>query len=117
MSMNIYITATRKITFKKKNGKRSGDTQTVKFNAWQTPTVVSYGIIDSKEPRQAYVDWILRECSVDREFPVFADDDIFGDGEPVGVEIINEGKAHVEEFRAWINQVEEEGFTVNFEVI
>jgi rubrerythrin len=48
---------------------------------------------------------------------VYADDDFLGVGEPVGTRIVNEGKEHVEEFRAWVEQVEEEGFTVNFEMI
>jgi hypothetical protein len=117
MSMNILITATRKITFKKKNGKRGGDVQTKTFDAWQTPTAVSYGILGSKDPAQAYIDWILNNCSRDREVPVLAEDDIFGGFMPVGVEIINEGKEHVEHFRDWLEDMEEDGFTVKFDVI
>jgi hypothetical protein len=117
MSMNIFITADRKVTFKDKNGKRSSSIQTERFRAWQTPTRVTHEILASHDMKQAYVDWILRECSRDREWPVYADDDFLGVGEPVGTRIVNEGKEHVEEFRAWVEQVEEEGFTVNFEMI
>jgi hypothetical protein len=117
MSMNILIAATRKITFKKKNGKRSGEVQTVNFDAWQTPTKATYEILAAQNPAQAYIDWILCNCSLDREVPVYEEDDIFGGVMPVGTEIINEGKEHVEHFRDWVERVEEEGFTVKFDVI
>jgi hypothetical protein len=117
MSMNILITAERKVTFKKKDGKRSGSVQTVEFNAIQTPTRVTKQILASKDPAQTYIDWVLAECSQDRILPVFAEDDIWQVGEPVGTEIWNPGKEHVEEFKAWIAEVEENGFTVKFEMI
>ncbi len=117
MSMNIYITATRKITFKKKNGKRSGGIQHEKFNAWQTPTKITHEILASKDPIQAYVDWIIRDCSHSQEFPVYAEDDIFGEGTPIGVRIVNGGEEHIESFLEWVKHVEEEGFTVKFEMI
>ena len=117
MSMNIFITAERKITFKKKDGKRSGSVQKVEFSTYQTPTRVTYDILESKDPAQTYIDWVLAECSVDEEEPVFADDDIYGEGKPVGTAIYNAGKEHVEEFKAWIAQVEEDGFTLKFEMI
>ena len=48
---------------------------------------------------------------------MFAEDDLFEEGEPIGTKVFNAGKEHVEEFRAWIKDVEEEGFTVKFEMI
>jgi hypothetical protein len=117
MSMNILITATRKITFKKKNGRRGSEIQTVKFREWQTPTKITHEILASKDPAQAYIDWILRDCSIDVETPVFAEDDIWEEGKPVDIKIFNAGKEHVEEFREWIKSVEEDGFTLKFEMI
>ena len=117
MSMNIMITASRKITFKKKNGKRGGEIQSGEFRALQTPTQVTYDILESKDPAQTYIDWVLAECSRDEIEPVFAEDDIWQEGEPVGTRVWNHGKEHVEEFRAWIKDVEENGFTVKFEMI
>ena len=117
MSMNVYISAERQVAFKKKNGKRGTDKQIEVFTALQTPTRVTYEIVNSADPVQAYVDWVLRECSFDEEFKVYAEDDIFGEGEPVSVEIYNSGKEHVELFREWVERVEEDGFKVVFEVI
>jgi hypothetical protein len=48
--------------------------------------------------------------------PIFADDDIFGEHEPIGFEIYNVAKEHVEQFREWMASVEEEGFVVDIEV-
>jgi hypothetical protein len=117
MSMNIMITASRKITFKNKAGKRTGSIQTGNFNAYQTPTQVTYDILASKDPAQTYIDWVLRDCSRDEEVPVFAPEDIWEEDNPIGVRVWNRGKEHVEEFRAWINDVEENGFTVKYEMI
>jgi hypothetical protein len=96
MSMNIMITASRKVTFKNKAGKRSGGIQTENFGTCQTPTAVTYEILKSKDPAQAYIDWVLEEYGQ-------YEDDIW--------------QEHVEEFRAWIDRVEEEGFTVKFNMI
>jgi hypothetical protein len=117
MSMNILITASREITFKKKDGRRGGGAQTVEFRALQTPTGVTHKILASKDPAQTYIDWVLAECSQDEIEPVFAEDDIWQEGDPVGTRVWNHGKEHVEEFRAWIKDVEENGFTVKFEMI
>jgi hypothetical protein len=117
MSMNIVITATRKITFKKKNGKRSGAVQTIKFNAWQTPTVVTRAILASKDPKAVYLKWIEENCSSGYRIPVYADDDFLEEGEPISTRIYNPGQEHAEEFMQWCENAEEEGYTIKFEEI
>ena len=117
MSMNIMITASRKITFKNKAGKRTGGIQNGEFRALQTPTQITHAILASKDPAQTYIDWVLAECSRDEVVAVFAPEDIWEEGEPVGTTIYNAGKEHVEGFRAWIKDVEENGFTVKYEMI
>lgn len=117
MSMNVYITADRKITFKKKNGKRSGGIQTVKFDAWQTPTKDTYAIVGSANPVQAYIDWVDSH-SRDEQVPVYAEDDIWwSESEPVRYDVWNAGKEHAQLFREWIEAVEEDGFTVKIDVM
>lgn len=116
MSMNVFIFAEREITFKKKDGRSASEIQTVKFNAWQTPTSDTHMILASEDPIKAYIDWILAERSWDDEVPLFADDDVFCDC-PIGKETVNHGKAHVVELRDWIARVEEDGFTVKVEMI
>ena len=117
MSMNIYIYATREISFKDKKGKKKTETQATVFNALQTPTEVTYEIVESSNPAQVYIDWVLRRCSVDEQWPVYADDDFMQEREPIGVEIINQGKEHVEKFRQWMIWMEEKGYEIKYEVM
>ena len=109
MSTNIHFIATREVQVLK-----TGiiTTQEISFREWQTPTRVTWEIMDSSDRVQAYKDWILRECSHDEEEDVFAEDDIFGEDEPIGKRIYNAGKEHVAEFEEWIKMCEEEGYTV-----
>lgn len=116
MSMNVYITAVRKITFKKKNGKTGTEMQTVEFAAWQTPTNFTYKIVSSANPVQAYIDWVMAR-NRDEQIPVYHNDDVWGEGTPVKYEIYNACKEHVQILQEWIAEVEENGYTVKFEVI
>jgi len=117
MSMNIYIYATREISFKDKKGETQTETQATVFDALQTPTEVTYEIVKSNDPAQVYIDWVLRECSVDEEWPVYAADDFMQEREPIGVEIINGGKEHVEKFKQWMIWMEEKGYEIKYEVL
>lgn len=115
MSTNIHFYATRKITFRKKNGKRSGAIQQISFErVWQTPTRVTLEIMKG-DPIQGYKDWILNECSSDQMINVFADDDIFCENVPIGKEVYNPGKEHLAAFEEWLAMCDEEGYTVRAE--
>ena len=117
MSMNIYITAVRNIWFNHKDGTVGSGTQVVDhFDAIQTPTRVTYEILESSNPAQTYIDW-NKGLGCDEEFPIYADDDIFCQGEPIGVSIYNRYEEHVEEFQEWLLRVEAEGYTVKYEAI
>lgn len=115
--MNIYIYATREISFKNKKGKTQTETQATVFDALQTPTEVTHEIVKSNDPAQVYIDWVLRECSVDIHCPVYAADDFMQELEPIGVEIINGGKEHVEKFKQWMIWMEEKGSEIKYEVM
>lgn len=109
MSTNIHFVAHREI-----NVVKTGKTQTqeIKFSEWQTPTRVTREIMNSTDPIQAYKNYILTECSRDEELPIYAEDDVFGEGTPIGVDVYNNGKEHVAQFEEWLNMCEEEGYTV-----
>lgn len=118
MSMNVFITATREISFKKPDGTKGIDTQTKKFDAYQTPTSVTYEIVNSSDPKRAYIDWVLKTfIDRDEQEPVYAEDDIFCEGEPVRFDVYNPGQEHVREFNEWCKLMEEEGYRINIEVI
>lgn len=100
MSMNILITANREIKVIK-TGKTTW--QSIKFNAWQTPTSVTYDILNSSNPIEAYKNFILAESDkMDIDESIFDKDDHL---------------YHIELFEEWLNMCEEEGFTVEFEMI
>jgi hypothetical protein len=114
MSINIYIFARRKVTVKKKNGKSGRDTQTIEFDAIQTPSEVSSQIMKSSDPAQAYVDWVLSHYDRDEQVAVYGYEP---DGKFIGTKTLNIGRDHVKQLRDWIEQVKEEGYTVSFEMI
>jgi hypothetical protein len=117
MSMNIYIYAARVVSFKDKKGKKQTETQVTVFDALQTPTEVTYEIVKSNDPAQVYIDWVLRRCSVDEQWPTYTDDDFMQEREPIGVEIVNQGKEHVEKFKQWMIWMEEKGYEIKYEVM
>jgi len=114
MSMNIIFVAQREVTVNR-TGKTS--VQEEEFDCvWQTPTNVSYDIKNSADPIQAYKDWVMT-FSEDKEWPIYADDDIWCEKEPIGFDIINDAKYHIERLENWIKVMEEEGFTIQVEVV
>ena len=112
MSINIHFIATRKVKVIKT---KRVFTQEIKFNEWQTPSEVTRKIMASADPIQAYKNWILTDCSIDVETDVFAEDDIFQEREPIGKEVFNAGKEHIEKFDEWLKMCAEEGFEVRAE--
>jgi hypothetical protein len=109
MSINIHFIATREVIVVK-TGKTT--IQEINFNTWQTPTKVTWEIMGSADAIQAYKDYVLCEYTQDEEILIYADDDIFGEGNPVGKNIYNSGKEHIAEFEDWLTICEEEGYTV-----
>lgn len=110
MSTNIHISAEREVQVIK-TGKISK--QSIKFSEWQTPTDVTYQIMAAEDKVQAYKDWVL-SISEDVEEPVYADDDIFQEDEPIGTKTYNSGKEHVVELDAWLKEALEEGYDIEF---
>ena len=110
MSTNIHISAEREVQVIK-TGKVSK--QTIYFGEGQTPTDVTYQIMAAEDKVQAYKDWVL-SISEDVEEPVYAEDDIFQEDEPIGTETYNSGKEHVAKLDAWLKEALEEGYDIEF---
>ena len=111
--MNILIDAQRQVQVIK-TGKIIE--QRIRFDAWETPTQVTMQILNSKDPASVFKDWVLTACE-DHTVAVFAEDDVWEEGEPIGTKIENFGKEHVAEFESWLKMCEEEGFEVSFSMI
>lgn len=116
MSMNVFITAQREITFKRKNGEIGTDIQAEKFSSWQTRTTVTHAILASNDPINAYCEYVL-SLSEDEEEPVYDPDDVFCEKDPIGTRIYNASKEHIAEFKKWMHEMEEEGYTIKIEMI
>jgi hypothetical protein len=113
MSMNILIEARRQVQVVK-TGKISE--QCIQFDAWQTRTQVTMQILNSTDPVSEFKDWVL-SISEDRTVAVFAEDDDWNEGEPIGTKIENLGKEHVAEFDDWLKMCKAEGYEVSFHMI
>lgn len=109
MSMNIAFEASREIQVVK-TGKI--ETQKIFFDAWQTPTAVTLSILKAANPIQAYNDWVLGQpddlCQVEN---VYNDDDVWCDN-PIGTRLWDPRKEQVEMFDAWLQEMEQSGWTV-----
>lgn len=112
MSMNLHIIAEREVLVVKTKKK---DVQSIEFGAWQTPTDVSYKIQKAADPIQAYKDWVLAQ-SFDEEEPVYAEDDLWGEREPIGTETYNAGKEHITDLDCWVEEAQDEGYDIEFHV-
>jgi hypothetical protein len=112
MSTNIHIVAEREVQVIK-TGKISK--QTFHFSEWQTPTKITYQIAAAADKVQAYKDWVL-SISEDTEEPIYAEDDVFNEEEPIGTRTYNSGKEHCAELDQWVKEVTEEGYDIEFEV-
>lgn len=112
MSMNVHIVGEREIFIPSVNKK---DIQRVNFGCVQTPTKVSYEILNSENPIKEYKDWVLSRFEDEVE-DVYADDDIFCERDPIGTEIHNFGKIHTQELEEWISSAESNGYVIGLEV-
>jgi len=114
--MNVFITAQREVTFKRKSGEIGTDIQSKEFSSWQTRTTVTHAILASKDPINAYCEYVL-SLSEDEEEPVYAPDDVLSEKDPIGTRIYNPAKEHVKDFKKWMHEMEEAGYTIKLEMI
>lgn len=112
MSTNIHVRATREIIVVK-TGVSEIQSQTCSM-IWQTPTVVTKAIMACEDKKQAYIEWVEAK-SKDETQLVYEENDIFHERAPIGVEVVNYGKIHAEEFKAWCDIMESKGYVVEFE--
>ena len=111
MSTNINIFAEREIEVVKTGSRQ---TQDIYYSfTWQTPTEVTEKIMQATDRKQAYIDWVT-STSKDELINTYADEDILCDN-PIGTKVYNSGKEHINNFTAWCNYMEKEGYEIKFE--
>ena len=111
MSINLHIVAQREIEVVK-TGARQTQYADYRFT-WQTPTEVTGRIMQATDRKQAYIDWVT-SISKDEFVNTYADEDVFCDN-PIGTEVYNSGKEHIDDFTAWCNYMETNGYEIKFE--
>lgn len=110
MSMNLHVSASRVVTVVA-TGEESS--QTISFDLWQTPTNVTNQLIHSSDVAQAYKDWVLSKRRVDKE-PVYADDDLFEEGEIIGYEEVCVADEHIKDFDEFIDLCNKGAYVIEF---
>lgn len=108
MSTNIHIYGVRDILVIKSN---KISVQSIRFEPYQTPSYATSKIMDSENKIQAYIDWV-ESVSYDEEVNIYAQHDIFHEGEPIGVKTHNVGKEHLDELNTWIEYAVSNNYTV-----
>jgi len=108
MSMNIQFIAEREVFVPSIN---KYDKQIEEIETWQTPTDVTFDIYNAENPVQVYFNWVL-SVSAEMEEPIYANDDIFCEREPIRYEKYHPGKIHIEEFKSTLAILEKEGYKV-----
>ena len=104
MSMNIHLRAELKGVFRSENGTEFNKTLSERFDCIQTPTIVTDEILNSKNRKKAYIDWILKTFE-DYSEPIYANDDYFNEREPIKYVIVNSGKEHIKELNKFLKFV------------
>ena len=110
MSMNFYISGVREITVNKTG---VVETQHCNYQPWQTPTVITRELLKQADPVAAYKAWVMSNA-VDRQEPVYAEDDYLCDNEPVGFKTVNAGQEECQQVDDWIAAVTAQGYELEF---
>ena len=108
MSMNIHFYGVRDVQVIK-TGRI--EQQTHQISVWQTPTKDTYEILDQPDPVRAYARWAADRTGEEKE-PIYAEDDIFGEGEPIGYDAINPGRMHAADFLKIVRMLRRDGYEI-----
>jgi hypothetical protein len=76
------------------------------FELYQTPTELTYTCLRSEDTLATYIEWVRKHSSTEIQ-PIFAEDDIWGERNPIGTESINYGEIHIEELLNWLKKYEQ----------
>lgn len=114
MSMNICISAVRDIRVISTG---HVEQQRVYFDAWQTPTYVTYSIItlgDASEQAVAYAAWVRANAQPYSE-DIYDDKDVFCET-VIGTRMVDIGEEHALQFAEWIESVTASGYTIEMSI-
>ena len=113
MSINIVISAIRKIFYKNKQGKRQQENQFTKFDVWQTPTKVTMEIMKSPNRLEAYKNYIMTMDKPEEVASYVYDEQT--DTATYVTTIISEARDHISRLEDWVAVMEEDGYIIKVE--
>lgn len=105
MSLDLHLIASRMCTVNK-TGKEFE--HVVRIELLETPNA-SRLILASPNIVEAYCEWVLEHTHV-YDVEIFADNDLFEEGDPIGVRTVNHGEEHIADLRATMAQCVKDGF-------
>lgn len=111
MSTNFHIRAERSIKVLKTE---NIEIQSQYLHVWQTSSKQTASIISSEDPLQAYVNYVM-SISKDETNPIYAENDIFRENDPIGTEVVNYGKLHIKQLKDYMSILEKDGFEFTYE--
>lgn len=117
MSHNLYFRGTRIAIVKNRPHIEFEDT--IKFNLWQTPTTVTESVLSQNtfsEQVKVYKEWIKNNTTF-YEYPIYHPDDVFCEGEPIDVKMIDESEEHFENFDRFVDDCNQGGYILEFYTI
>lgn len=112
MSMNLHVCASAVATLP--SGKNKVITEG--FDLYQTPTAVSYKLMEARDVEAAYKKWVVDEFSETVREPIYSPDDLYEDN-PIGVEEINYATEHVADLERWVTRMKGEGYSIDWYVM
>ena len=116
MSMNLHVAGVRTATVMVKGQPKTIPDRT-DFDLWQTPTEVTRRILAHPtfgEQHAAYADWVRNQPCLREDLPVYAPEDIFGDGPPIGTRRYDPAEEHLASLATWLHGCADEDFEVSF---
>ena len=101
--MNIHLRASFIAKMPNKKGELVERKIEKYFNCWQTSTTVTNRIVESRDCKKAYIDWVRSEDHKEK-ISVYAENDIFQEGEPIGEVVMDHAESHLKELEDFLNE-------------
>ena len=103
MSINLHLQARIMATIKI-SGKEKRKEIIEEYELRQTPTVITDKCL-AGNAYELYKEWVMTWAGPEKIY-IYKEDDILEEGEPIGYEMYDPGKVHIEELDEWLKDHE-----------
>ena len=101
MSINLHLEASTIAILELSNGKKKRKEIIERFELRQTPTNITNKCLDGKNTYELYKEWVMGRALPEKVY-IYKEDDMFGEGEPIGYRMYDSEKVHIEELEDWL---------------